>query len=89
MTRAEYDDAVDFVARIRPALVVPAFDELERGGVIGTAELVDCVSESANPWFFGPHGLVFRDPVDIGFVPCRGALGFFPVPVFENKGIQQ
>jgi hypothetical protein len=34
-----------------------------RGAVIGTAVLVVGVTESADPWFTGPFGLVFAEPV--------------------------
>lgn len=47
------------------------------GGIIGRAEIVDCVTEMDSPWFFGPYGLVLRNVEPLPFRPCRGALGFF------------
>lgn len=60
-------------------MVLPAFDELERGGIIGSVEIVDCVDGSASPWFFGRYGFVLRDPQPLPFQPCKGQLGFFRI----------
>lgn len=62
-------------------LVIPAWRKIERGGFIGTAEIVDCVSRSDSPWFFGPYGFVLRNAEPIPFHPCRGALGFWRYPL--------
>jgi hypothetical protein len=44
-------------------------------------EIVDCVSESSSPWFFGKYGFVLSNPrVLRNPIPCKGALGFFDVP---------
>lgn len=47
------------------------------GGIVGVAEIVDCVSRSNSPWFVGEYGFVIRNARPLPFVPCRGALGFF------------
>lgn len=47
------------------------------GGIIGVAEIVDCVTESDSPWFFGPYGLVLKNVRPVKFIPVRGALGPF------------
>jgi len=60
-----------------PNIPLPRMVEFERGGVVGRATLVDCVSESESPWFFGPYGFVFADAVPLELTPCRGHLGFF------------
>jgi hypothetical protein len=52
-------------------------DEAVRGGIIGTAEIVDCVDHSDSPWFSGPYGLVLRNIKPVPFVPVKGALGLF------------
>jgi hypothetical protein len=49
------------------------------GGIIGTAEIVDCVSRSKSPWFCGPFGFVLANPRPLPFQPCRGQLGFFEI----------
>lgn len=82
MTRAEYSEAIDFAVHDIgiPADQVPAFDDLQRGGIIGTAELVDCVAASPSPWFFGEFGFVLANAQPCAFVPFKGRLGFFEVP---------
>lgn len=57
--------------------VVERGPDLERGGIVGSVEIVDCVTRSDSPWFFGPVGFVLRNPVPVPFQPCRGQLGFF------------
>ena len=80
MTRAEYDDAIDPLwASGGPTIELPAFEDLERGGIVGSVEIVGCVSSSDSPWFCGPFGFVLRDPKPIPFRPYRGELGFFEV----------
>lgn len=81
MTRGEYLSAHAWVARVAPEISLPAPGDLERGGIVGVARLVDCVRESASPWFCGRWGFVLRQAERLEFTPCRGALGFFRVEV--------
>lgn len=61
--------------------------DVELGGIVGMAEIVDCVSFDSladqrhvgSPWFTGPWGWVLRNARRLPFYPCRGALGFFRV----------
>ena len=53
---------------------------LPLGGIVGSVELVDCVTKSDSPWFFGKYGFVLKNPVELPFVQYRGQLGFFDVP---------
>jgi hypothetical protein len=64
---------------VRDALDVPCplHPRFQRGGIIGTAEIVDCVETSDSPWFFGPYGLVMRNVQPVHFIPVKGALGLF------------
>ncbi len=50
---------------------------LPRGGVVGMARIVDCVTQMDSRWFFGKYGFVLCDAFPIPLVPCKGALGFF------------
>lgn len=52
-------------------------DEFGFGGIIGEAEIVDCVKASTSPWFHGPYGFVIRNARLLPFQRCRGQLGFF------------
>lgn len=76
MTRRDYAFAVQFADHARDCRV-PEFDELQRGGIVGTADLLDSVQHSGSPWFTGPIGLVLRKARPLSFKPCRGRLGFF------------
>lgn len=86
MTRDEYGAAVGtaLMAANRDAggasIAVPAMSSIQRGGIIGSVEIVDCISASASPWFFGKFGFVLRDPQPLPFRPYKGQLGFFDVP---------
>lgn len=57
--------------------------EIFLGGIVGEAEIVDCVEESDDTWFVGRFGIVLRNAKPLPFRPCRGALGFF-TPTFEE-----
>ncbi|KFC64012.1 hypothetical protein FG93_05522 [Bosea sp. LC85] len=58
-------------------------DAFDRGGIVGEAEIVDCVERSDDPWFVGRFGIVLRNARPLPFRPCKGALGFFE-PKFEE-----
>ncbi len=49
------------------------------GGIIGMAEIVDCVDKMDSPWFTGPWGFVLRHARPLPFFPCKGKLGFFRI----------
>lgn len=50
------------------------------GTIVGSVEIVDCVTESASPWFSGKYGFVLANPIALAEpVVCRGALGLFEV----------
>jgi hypothetical protein len=75
MTRGEYEDAA-YCAESNGAKI-PPFEMLDRGGIVGEAEIVDCVWDSDSPWFFGTYGFVLANAKPLPFYPCKGALGFF------------
>lgn len=54
-------------------------DECQPGGIVGVAEIVDCVSKSKSPWFGGVYGFVLRNAQPLPFVPLKGKLRFFRV----------
>ena len=54
-------------------------DDFERGGIVGSAVIVDCVTTSESPWFVGRYGFKLREPLPLPFRPLRGQLGFFKV----------
>lgn len=78
MTRDEYESC-DESLFLHPEIELPPYEALERGGIVGSVEIVDCVTESDSEWFFGRYGFVLREPKVLPFRPFRGALGFFDV----------
>jgi hypothetical protein len=90
LTKAEYAQCEGIVAdvnrlRVRDGLEqiqLPAFDQLARGGIVGSVEIHYFCNraEPGNPWSFGP-GLMLENPESMPFTPCRGSLGFFK-PLF-------
>ena len=91
MTADEWSDAWWFALGIESdtgikgsGMTVTNYQDVKRGGIVGSVEIVDCVTRSDSPWFGGPYGFVLRDPQPLPFMPCRGALGFFRY----NAGIE-
>ena len=83
MTLAEYQNAYQFCLEsgaMLPPFAYPEFDDLRRGGIIGSVELVDSVDASDSPWYMGAKGFVLRDPKPLPFRSLKGRLGFFEVP---------
>jgi hypothetical protein len=85
MTRDEWADAWTFAhgsgASVKAIEAGLRRDTILRGGVVGTVEIVGCVSESDSRWFVGDYGFVLSNPRPLPFVPWKGALGFFDVPL--------
>ncbi len=83
MTRAEMlaiDDIASFVG-IRPPTVSDFRARCLLGALVGTVEIIDCVREYPSRWFFGPFGLVLREPRPFKTpIPYKGALGVMDVP---------
>jgi hypothetical protein len=85
--KLDKDAASDLVDGIHPVtgcdivngraddITAPAAWEL--GGIVGEAEIVDCITASDDEWFCGPFGIVLRNARPLLFRPCKGALGFF------------
>lgn len=78
MTRDEYEET-SWTADYN-GVELPPYEQLERGGIVGVAEIVDCVNRSESPWFFGEYGFVLRNAKPLPFHECKGALGFFRLP---------
>lgn len=49
----------------------------QMGGIVGVADIVDCVVRSDSEWFCGKFGFVLRNARTVPLVPVKGALGFF------------
>lgn len=84
VTKREWEDAWDYVRQIAPDIWAKAHKEIEagtieRGGIVGSVEIVDCVNESDSPWYMGQYGFVLRNPEPMEFRPMKGRLGFFKI----------
>lgn len=76
MTRDEYEDAAEFMARIGVTCPPPA--SLVRGAIVGIATVTAVVKHHPSPWFMGPRGLVLADCAALSVpIPCAGQLGYF------------
>jgi hypothetical protein len=91
MTKFEYEDCMKLAAAIarqaQTAILLPSFDELERGGVVGRVDLLDCVTDHDSLWFAGKFGFVMQNPAPLPFLPYKGQLGFSDVPDELVKGL--
>ncbi|HVN71159.1 MAG TPA: ASCH domain-containing protein [Desulfomonilia bacterium] len=58
---------------------LPDPDALKRGGIIGFADLTDCVAKYESPWFTGPYGFVLSHAKPLPFIAIPGKPGFFDV----------
>lgn len=86
----EMSQGVHPVSGERLPLDHPAFQEADKpwsgcfGGIVGVAEIVDCVSRADSDWkpeysewFVGKYGFVIANARPVEFIPVRGALSFF------------
>ena len=60
-------------------ILLPQLDLIERGGIVGEVDIIDCVDAFTSRWFGGPHGFVLANGKPLPFRPLRGKLGFFEV----------
>lgn len=85
MTRSEYDSACSFASAIG-VHQLPAIDALDRGGIVGLANLVDCVhpKDRSSDWHMGDqYGFLLQDSRALPFFPYTGKLGIFDVPTSD------
>ena len=81
MTRQEWFAATLFIRGFSwgPSLIqqIPDPEKMERGGIVGRAVILDCVTRHESDWFTGPFGFVRGDAQPLPFCPLKGRLGFF------------
>jgi hypothetical protein len=73
--RAGYDYCVEHF----PDIHWPHPMHYERGGLVGVCEVTGCVREHPSRWFFGPWGILVRDPIPCEFTLMRGQRGLFEI----------
>lgn len=72
------DDAVIWIFE-EFGLRIP--DKLPLGAFVGKVQMVGCVKQHPSPWFFGPYGHVYENPVEFeNPIQWRGMPGIFDVP---------
>ncbi len=52
---------------------------IEYGGIVGAAYLLDCVDSDESVWFDGPVGWILTGGTPLPLLPTRGRLGLFNV----------
>lgn len=83
---AEYAEAFeeDF------GIILPRFDDMPLGGVLGDVEIYGCVKQSTSRWKVPESwGFQLRDAQPRPFTPWRGELGFFEVPLDHLASSQE
>lgn len=78
LTKLEYHAARDFA--LERGVEVPAFADLQRGGIVGTAFLADSRDTSLSPWYMGEKAFLLIEPKPVPFIALKGRLGFFEIP---------
>src|SRR4051812_3391236 len=68
--KREYPDFQEEILH-RNKIQMPDFKDLQLGGIVGMAEIVDCVTEHASPWFFGKYGFVIGKVRTLPFMPYK------------------
>jgi hypothetical protein len=66
-------------------------EEFDLGGIVGIAQLDDCVDKSRSKWFEGPIGWELSKPKKLPFVVLKGQLGLFdpPTGVLKKLGLSK
>lgn len=81
--RLDIFDAINLAHPVLRTNLRPDTQEMweARGCIVGSVEIVDCVTFSKSPWFFGRFGFVLANPLAFARpVPFKGARQFFEVP---------
>ncbi|MEO7778486.1 MAG: hypothetical protein ABIY63_13220 [Fibrobacteria bacterium] len=77
----DYRDALEMISiACRDSLTLPAFEDLDRGGIIGRVNMLGCAKASTSRWFVGEHGYVLANAEPLPFRAYKGQLGIFEVP---------
>ena|ERR1700730_3666045 len=68
------------IAEGSPRLSADKLGLLRFGGIVGIANVVDCVTQHSSRWFEGPFAFVLERRRPIPFVPWRGEQGLRNAP---------
>jgi len=78
VTKAEYEHFLT-ICRERRIKRFPQREGFKIGGIVGSVEIVDCVTSSRSYWFSGDYGFVLKNARKTPFRPMKGRLGFFEI----------
>lgn len=67
-------------------ITLPVKSEFELGAIVGYATLCGTTTESNDPFFFGPVGLMLKDCTAVEPIRFKGALSFFNTPFAIQNG---
>jgi hypothetical protein len=76
-SRREFEEACEFALKKCGVLLLPNFETIERGGIVGMVKLRGCVRTSSSPWFTGKFGHLLGNPYPMRFAPLVGQTGYF------------
>lgn len=76
--QAGYEQAAEML-KTAAGIVLPSREQFEYGGIIGVAQVDDCVTKYGSIWFTGPFGMVLSGAAPLPFQPLTGKLNFFKV----------
>ncbi len=86
-------DAYAWIAEHFPHVRLPAPSELQRGGFVGSVDIIDCFAKDdahaakASGWYMGESGLVLRDPRPGHFVAAPGKLSLYTVDDAVSRAV--
>ena len=72
-------EAIAYIKRKYRVANLP--ETFETGGIVGIAEIADCVKRHHSKWFQGPFGWTLSHARRLPFKPVKGHLKFF-TPIF-------
>ena len=61
----------------KKGIIIPSINKLNRGGIIGKVDLIDCITHSKSVWFEGRYGFILKNACFIPFKQLRGKLSIF------------
>ena len=68
-----YDPLAAFIVQQRFGIQMKCDEEIPLGAIVAVARLEAVLTDSDDPWFYGPYGWVLSDVTPIEPIPCRGA----------------
>ena len=85
----KFDDlGFEVIKRNFPDIPLPSKEDFDRGGIVGSAKITDCVTAMDSPWFLGHYGFVMTDQKPCALRPCKGALSFFD-PDYNSRYVEK